>query len=160
MEGIIHIRIDDRLLHGQVCAFWSNTLKLTRIMVANDEVAVDDIQKSVLRMAAPVGIRTSLIPLSTAVTNIMAEKYKGQRVLLILKGPKDALRLLDMGLPIKKINVGNMGGRENTKKYKKSVSLTPEEYNQFIEIDKRGVELVAQMVPEDPENSLMDYLKK
>ncbi len=63
MPGIVHIRIDDRLLHGQVCAFWTNTLKLTRIMVANDEVAEDELQKQVLRMAAPTGIRTSIISL-------------------------------------------------------------------------------------------------
>lgn len=158
MEGIIHIRIDDRLLHGQVCAFWTNTLKVTRIMVANDAVALDEIQKSVLRMAAPAGIRTSLISLEKAATNILEEKYKGQRVLLILKGPADALRLMDLGLPIKKINVGNMANREHTKQYKKSISLTEEEYTQFLALQDRGVTLVTQMVPEDSETNLMEYL--
>lgn len=160
MEGIIHVRIDDRLLHGQVCAFWTNTLKLTRLMVANDAVAEDEMQKSVLRMAAPAGIRTSLISLEKAAKNIMEEKYKGQRVMLILKGPADALRLLDMGLPMKTINVGNLSGRDNTKKYKKSISLTEEEYEMFMEMERRGVHLTAQMVPEDAESDLMSFLKK
>lgn len=160
MEGIVHVRIDDRLLHGQVCAFWTNTLKLTRIMVANDIVAEDEMQKSVLRMAAPAGIRTSLISVEKAAANIMAEKYKGQRVLLILKGPKDALRLLDLGLPITHINVGNMANRDHTTQYKKSISLTNEEYEMFMDLEKRGIRLTAQMVPEDAENDLMNYLKK
>lgn len=160
MEGIVHVRIDDRLLHGQVCAFWTNTLKLTRIMVANDKVAVDEMQKSVLRMAAPSGVRTSLISVEKAAENIKAEKYKGQRVLMILKGPADALRLLDMGVNIEHINVGNMANRENTTQYKRSISLTEQEYADFMKLEERGVRLTAQMVPEDPESSLMSYLKK
>ena len=47
MKGIIHIRIDDRLIHGQVATMWTNNLGATRIMVINDEVANNDLQKSV-----------------------------------------------------------------------------------------------------------------
>lgn len=160
MEGIVQIRVDDRLLHGQVCAFWTNTLKLTRIMVANDAVAEDEMQKSILRMAAPAGIRTSLISVEKAARNILAEKYKGQRVLLILKGPQDALRLMEEGLPIQHINVGNMANREHTRQYKKSISLSTEEYEMFMELHRRNVRLTAQMVPEDAETNLLDYLNK
>ncbi|MEG1301692.1 MAG: PTS sugar transporter subunit IIB [Erysipelotrichaceae bacterium] len=160
MEGIVHVRIDDRLLHGQVCAFWTNTLKLTRIMVANDAVAVDEMQKSVLRMAAPTGIRTSLISLETAAQNILAGKYQGQKVLLILKTPEDALRLIKLGLPITEINVGNMANRPNTTQYKRSISLTDKEYDQFMELHEKGIRLTARMIPEDPATELMTYLKK
>ncbi len=66
MEGIIHIRIDDRLIHGQVATMWTNNLGATRIMVINDEVANNDLQKSVLRMAAPSNVSTSIISRDTA----------------------------------------------------------------------------------------------
>lgn len=75
MPGIVAIRIDDRLIHGQVVAYWSNSLKLTRIMVANDDVAADDMRKSVLRMAAPAGIKTSIIPVERAAKQILEGKY-------------------------------------------------------------------------------------
>ena len=87
MPGIVAIRIDDRLIHGQVVAYWSNSLKLTRIMVANDDVAVDDMRKSVLRMAAPAGIKTSIIPVERAAKQILEGKYAGQRVFLIVNKP-------------------------------------------------------------------------
>lgn len=160
MPGIVHIRIDDRLLHGQVCAFWTNTLKLTRIMVANDEVAADDLQKQVLRMAAPTGIRTSIIPLEQAARQILEGKYANQRVLLIIKNPEDALKLIELGLPIAFINVGNMANREHTKQYKKSISLTNEEYDDFMKLHELGIEMDAQMTPDEPANDLMSYLKK
>lgn len=160
MPGIVHIRIDDRLLHGQVCAFWTNTLKLDRIMVANDKVAEDELQKQVLRMAAPTGIRTSIISLEKAARQILEGKYANQRVLLIIKNPGDALRLMDAGLPIEHINAGNMASREHTKQYKRSISLTKEEYAQFMKLHELGVELDAQMTPDEACNDLMKYLEK
>lgn len=160
MPGIVHVRIDDRLLHGQVCAFWTNTLKLSRIMVANDQVAEDELQKQVLRMAAPTGIRTSLISLEKAARQIVEGKYTGQRVLLIIKNPGDAIKLIEMGLPIHHINVGNMANRPDTSQYKKSISLTEQEYEQFMKLHEMGISLDAQMTPDEPCSDLMTFLNK
>ncbi|MFR5526159.1 MAG: PTS sugar transporter subunit IIB, partial [[Clostridium] innocuum] len=43
MEGIVHVRIDDRMIHGQVAVFWSNNFRVNRIMVANDALENDEI---------------------------------------------------------------------------------------------------------------------
>ncbi|MBI0092204.1 PTS sugar transporter subunit IIB [Lactobacillus sp. M0403] len=155
MEGIIHIRIDDRLIHGQVATLWTNELGATRIMVINDEVANNEIQKTMLRMAAPSNVSTSLITEEKAVNNINNGNYKGQKVLVIVKNPETVVRLMDQGLDIKKINVGNMSTRENTHHIKPSVSITPEEEQAFRVLLDRGVEITAVMVPTDK----MVYLK-
>lgn len=155
MEGIIHIRIDDRLIHGQVATLWTNELGATRIMVINDEVANNEIQKTMLRMAAPSNVSTSLITEEKAVNNINNGNYKGQKVLVIVKNPETIVRLMDQGLDIKKINVGNMSTRENTHHIKPSVSITPEEEQAFRVLLHRGVEITAVMVPTDK----MVYLK-
>lgn len=155
MEGIIHIRIDDRLIHGQVATLWTNELGATRIMVINDEVANNEIQKTMLRMAAPSNVSTSLITEEKAVNNINNGNYKGQKVLVIVKNPETVVRLMDQGLDIKKINVGNMSTRENTHHIKPSVSITPEEEQAFRVLLDRRVEITAIMVPTDK----MVYLK-
>ncbi|MBM7835495.1 PTS system mannose/fructose/N-acetylgalactosamine-transporter subunit IIB [Clostridium sardiniense] len=160
MKGIIHIRIDDRLIHGQVAARWSTGLGASRIMVANDEVAADEMQKGILRMVAPPGIATSIISKDTAATNILSEKYSNQKVLLVLKSPKDALDLMDRGLEIKEINVGNMAKRDNTVQIKKSLSITKEEFEDFKELGNRGVRLTARMVPDESEVLLENFLSK
>jgi PTS system mannose-specific IIB component len=158
--GIVHIRIDDRLIHGQVAAYWSNVLNINRIMVANDIVAVDDMQKSVLRMAAPSGVKTSLITKEVAATNIKAGKYDAERVLLILKNPKDALDLIKLGVEIKSINVGNMAYKDGTLSVKKSINLFPEDIEHFKELNSMGIELTSIMVPDDPKSNLMDHINK
>lgn len=160
MKGIIHIRIDDRLIHGQVASRWSTGLKATRIMVINDQVANDDIQKSVLRMVAPVGISTSIITREKAVNNISAGKYDGQRVLVVLKSPLDVLNLIENGLDIKEVNVGNMANRDNTVQIKRSVNVTPEEVDAFRKLLSLGVKLTAKMVPDEADSLLEDFLVK
>lgn len=160
MKGIIHIRIDDRLIHGQVASRWSTGLGASRIMVANDEVELDEMQKGILRMVAPPGIATSIISKEKAATNILAGKYATQKVLMVLKNPMDALDLMDKGLEIKEINVGNMGKRDNTVQIKKSISITEEEYNAFKELMDRGVKLTARMVPDEADVLLDKFLCK
>lgn len=160
MKGIVHIRIDDRLIHGQVAAFWSNALKITRIMVINDQVANDEMQKSVLRMVAPVSVRTSIITKETAFKNISAGKYEGQRVLVIFKNPEDILELIKMGLPIKNFNVGNMAAKEGTKSIKRSVNLTVDNVKTFRELEKLGVEMTSIMVPDDAKTNVIDFINK
>lgn len=158
MKGIVHIRIDDRLIHGQVAAFWTNSLGITRIMVVNDEVAADDMQKSLLRMVAPASVRTSIISKATAINNILAGKYEGQRVLLITKNPKDIWELKQAGLDINEINVGNMAARENTRSIKRSVNVTNEDVEYFNKLINDGVDINAIMVPDDKECKLKDLL--
>ena len=158
MEGIVHIRIDDRLLHGQVVGFWTNTLQATRIMVPNDRIAADDMMRQVLRMAAPAGVKTSFIPVERAARQIMEGRYAGQRVFMVCEGPADVLKLMDCGLPIKKINVGNIGGRDDRVAIKTSLSLSHEEAEMFREIMARGVEVTSQMVPADPVTHLADFM--
>lgn len=160
MKGIVHFRIDDRLIHGQVATFWSNTLKVNRIMVINDQVANDEMQKSVLRMVAPAQIRTSIITKETAYKNITAGKYEGQRVLVIVKNPEDILDLIKMGLPVKEFNVGNMGAKSDTTQIKRSVSVTEENVKTFRELDSLGVEMTSIMVPDDPKTNIIDYINK
>lgn len=159
MKGFVNIRIDDRLIHGQVATRWSTGLKASRIMIIDDEVANDEVQKSVLRMAAPAGISTSIISEEKAITNIKAKKYEMQRVLLVVKRPRVLLNLVDAGLDLVEINVGNMSGRENAISIKKSVSLTAEERSDIEKLISKGVKVIAQMVPDEPAIEIQKFFK-
>ena len=159
MPGVVAIRLDDRLIHGQVAAYWSKALSLSRIMVANDKVAADDMRKTVLRMAAPSGVKTSIIPLERAARQILEGRYAGQRVLLIVDKPADILRLMEFGLPITTFNLGNMGGKTDTLPIKKCVHVTPEQKQQLQDLMDKGIEITTQQVPQDSVTHLSDYLK-
>ena len=158
LKGFINIRIDDRLIHGQVANRWATGLNASRIMVIDDKVANDQVQKAALRMAAPAGIATSIITEEKAITNIKAGKYENQRVLLVVKRPAVLLHLVEAGLPIDKINIGNMSNRPETKQVKKSVSLTEQEIEDIRALLAKGVQVTAVMVPDDPDVSIEKFL--
>ena len=128
-------------------------------MVVNDEVAADEMQKSLLRMVAPASVRTSIISKETAIKNISAGKYEGQRVLLIVKNPKDIWELKQAGLDITSFNVGNMAAKEGTRSIKRSVNVTDTDVEYFNKLLDAGVDISAIMVPDDPDCKLKDILK-
>ena len=150
MNGFVHIRIDDRLIHGQVATRWSTGLKVNRIMVIDDAVAANDNEKAILRMAAPAGVNTSILPLEKAVANIKNGNYDGQRVMLIVKSPVTLVKMMEMGVELLPVNIGNMSNRPGTTQYKKSVSMFPEEKAAVDTLLSAGIKVTAQMVPDDP----------
>ncbi len=159
MQGITHVRIDDRLIHGQVALLWSSGLGISRIIVINDEVANNEVQKAVLRMAAQGKINTSILNKETACTNILSGKYSTQKCMIILKNPKDALDLMDMGLDFDSINVGNMISKDpEAIQVKRSLKLSPDEIEQFKQLSNKGVTLTSQMVPEEKITYLLDFI--
>ncbi|WP_367342136.1 PTS sugar transporter subunit IIB [Limosilactobacillus sp.] len=158
MDGINNIRIDDRLIHGQVATMWTNKLGVTRLMVVNDQVANNKIQKDMLRMATPAGVASSIITTEKALTNIGNSKYKGQNVLLIVKSPTDLLPFLNKGFDFPTINVGNMSHRPGTKVLKPNISVTPDESAAFRKLLDAGIEITTVMTPDDKTTYLKDIL--
>lgn len=158
MEGIVHLRVDDRLIHGQVATRWATGLKVNRIMVIDDKVATNEMEKSVLRMAAPTGVNTSILTVEKASANIKNGNYQGQRVLIVIKTPEVAVQLLNAGVNVKQVNIGNLSNRPDTVQIKKSVSLSDSERKAVEFLLEKGVEVTAQMVPDDPRTNITSYL--
>lgn len=157
MEGFVHIRIDDRLIHGQVATRWATGLKVNRIMIIDDQVAVNETEKSVLRMAAPAGVNTSILQFDKAVANIKNGNYAGQRVMLVVKSPVILVKMMEAGIQLLPVNVGNMSNRPGTTQYKKSVSMTDEEKVAVEKLFQAGIKVTAQMVPDEPDVSIENF---
>ncbi|WYK01104.1 PTS system IIAB component [Enterococcus sp. 7F3_DIV0205] len=155
--NIVNTRIDERLIHGQVAGIWSTSLDTQRIIVANDEAAADPLQKSSLRMAAPTSMRLSVLPVTEAAENILSGKYGKQRLFLLFKNPTDVLKFIEAGGPIQAVNVGNMSYKEGAREVTKSIQVLETEETVFETIASKGVNVTAQLVPNDP---VIDFMKK
>lgn len=105
MNDVVDIRVDDRLIHGQVSGLWTNRLSAVRIMVIDDEVANEVAQKELLRMVAPASVKVSIITEEKALVVLSANVYAGQRVFVLFKSPLELKRLFDVGLKIQVINL-------------------------------------------------------
>ncbi len=149
MMEIVNVRIDDRLIHGQVATVWSLATKATRIMVVDDQVVKDVVNKEALKMACPKQCKLSILTVEKAAANLCAQKYDGEKVFIVAKGPSAMRGLYDRGFHMEHINVGNMGGKQNTKMVKKAVSVSDQDIEDFLYLADKGVNITAQMVPAD-----------
>ena len=157
MEGFVHIRVDDRLIHGQVATRWATGLKVNRIMIIDDAVAVNETEKSILRMAAPAGVNTSILQFEKALSNIKNGNYAGQRVMLVVKSPVILVKMMEAGINLLPVNIGNMSNRPGTTQYKKSISMTEDEKAAVEKLLQSGIKVTAQMVPDEPDVSIENF---
>ncbi|MDN6625795.1 MAG: PTS sugar transporter subunit IIB [Pisciglobus halotolerans] len=158
--AIIASRIDGRLIHGQVANLWTTKLNIGRIMVVDNEVADSAIDKSGLKLATPAGVKLSVLPVEKAAANILAGKYDSQRVLVIAKRPDRFLALVEAGVPIEEINVGNMSQTDNTTSITRSINVEENDVEDFKKLQEKGVQLVSQMVPSDRAEDFMRLLNE
>ena len=154
---IVFCRIDDRLIHGQVVTTWVNVKKVESIIVINDKVANDRIQKNILTMAAPQGIKVHAFGVEQFV-EITKKQEISKRTMLLFTNSIDVNRLVDSGVDIKELNIGGMRYQEGRKQLTKALSVTPDEEQAFKELMNKGVDVTIQMVPNDEKRNLKEVL--
>ena len=141
-------RIDDRLVHAQVVLGWGREIRPDRILVADDFVAADEWERNIYISAVPPEMKISILPLREAVDQLTIGIFDSERVILLVKGPKDALRLLELGLKPEEINVGGMHFSEGKEKILDNIYIDEEDRQALREMVKLGVTLEARALPD------------
>ena len=156
--AIVLVRIDDRLIHGQVVVGWANYLLANHIVVANDEVANDPTQKMLYEMVVPPDIKVSILTIHDAVNAMNRESNHTLRTILLFTNPRDVLSYLQLGGPVKCLNIGGMRFEPNKKQIAQAISVNDEDLTAFRELDKQGVELEGRAVPTEKSIDIKKYL--
>lgn len=147
------MRIDDRLIHGQVAVMWSKELGISRIIVASDKIASNEIQVSALKMAAPAGVKAAILPIEKVIGILSDPRSANMKILVISNNPDDLLAVAK-GLSEKPVlnvaNYGRIGGGLSGKtKVSESVYITDHDVEVFKELEGLGIELIHQPLPSD-----------
>lgn len=153
---IVNIRIDERLIHGQVAAVWTRTLGANRIMVIDHAAVNSDIQKSALKMACPQNCKLSVLSVGKACENLKNKKYEGEKIFIVVKSPETLKELYDAGYEFPKVTVGNMAKKAGARQVKDTVYITEQNEQDFKYLAHEGVVFDACMVPSDP---VFDFIK-
>jgi PTS system mannose-specific IIB component len=152
------VRIDDRLIHGQVVTTWVKDFGIEQALIINDKAASDKTQKTVLTMMAPSGVKVLVFGVSQFIEIIKSTPIK-KRTMLILATSIDVLALVENGMKIEKINVGGMRMTEGRRILSRAVSVTPEEEAAFRKLMELNLLIEIQMIPKDPIVLLSAILK-
>lgn len=158
--GVTAIRIDERLIHGQVATLWQGAWNCNRIMVIDEKSANDPILKSVLRIACPGSVKLSVIDAQKASANLLSGKYGSERITIVTKTPANIITLLDGGFkPQCEVTVGNMSNGEGKKRVTKNICVTEADISDFRQLDSQGIKLVQQLVPSEAATDFMPLLE-
>lgn len=146
---ILLTRIDNRLIHGQVGVTWVNHLGANMILVANDKVADDPVQQNLMDMAAPNTVETRYFTLQETIDKInLAGDW--QEIFLVLRTPQEVLKLVEGGVPVKKLNIGNMHYSEGKKQITTTVSVDESDKAAIRKLLDLGVDIEIRRVPDEP----------
>jgi len=153
------LRLDERLIHGQIAIKWSRHLSVSHIVVINEII------KKSLLMAAPPTVKVAIKGMDDGIKLLMDPRTAEMSILVLVGSPQEVLKLLNTVKGIQKVNIGNYGrvapkeGVEFRKTYRNNLFLYEKEVVILREILDTGVECIYQTTPEETPESLKSIIK-
>lgn len=152
-------RIDDRLIHGQVITAWIAYADAKTIIVADDNAAKDEFQQSLLKMATPDSINLNILSIQDTV-ELLKTDTSSTKALLLVRTPLGAYDILNAGIKINSINIGNLNMKKNKIKILGNFWVTQEDVDYLHKISEKGVKLEVRAVPNERSQDVVELLKK
>ncbi|KRM53223.1 PTS sugar transporter subunit IIB [Ligilactobacillus araffinosus] len=154
------VRIDSRLLHGQVATAWTKSVRPDRIIVVSDNVSKDKLRKNMIIQAAPPGVRANVIPIKKMIEVSKDPRFGATKALVLFENPEDALKAIEGGVDIKTLNIGSMAHSEGKVAVNKVLSLDEKDVETYDKLNEMGIKFDVRKVPNDSPENMMDLVNK
>ncbi len=142
------VRIDDRLLHGQVVVGWASALGLEWLILANDRVVADKGMCAALKAGAAASeVKIDILDFDQAVAGFESGEFTQKKSMLVIESPGDALKLVHKGVTFKSIHIGGLHFREGSDELLPYVYLSNWDRMALDEMIQRGVRISCQDLP-------------
>lgn len=153
-------RIDSRLLHGQVATAWTKSVSPNRIIVVSDSVSKDELRKTLLTQAAPVGVKVNVVPVQKLADVWDDPRFATVKALLLFETPQDVAKAVESGVKLDKVNIGSMSHSEGKRMLTNSVAVDEEDIKTLEYLRDNGITFDVRKVPADQGKDVFDLLKK
>lgn len=154
------VRIDTRLLHGQVSTGWAKSVNPTRIIVVSDKVSQDTLRKSLIREAGPSGIRVNVIPIDKFVEIDKDPRFGATKALVLFETPQDVLEAANKGVEFDTINVGSMAHSSGKTMLNTTLSVDDDDVQTLKALKEKGIKFDVRKVPSSKPENLEKLLKE
>lgn len=156
---ISRIRIDDRLLHGQVAYSWKSAIGYEAIVIANDDAATNSIRKSALKMAKPDGVKIAIREVNEAIELLENDLLKKLNVFVICSNPKDAYEVYRQIEETPVITVGGMQKENDKELFSPAVYVNDEDLSYLDQLSELGADIEIKQVPDEKDKNYNDLRK-
>ena len=155
------VRIDDRLIHGQIVQGWLKTINVDKILIVSDEVANDEMQQVLLSMAVPSSVKLVIKNIKDASYEIANEVYEKDNLMILFSNPQDIVKMIDNGIKFQSINIGGMHYAHGKKQLLSNLSVDRNDVEAFLKLINCGIELETRALPQDDRyNAVTDIQKE
>ena len=159
--SLVLVRIDDRLIHGQVVVGWGIHLNFERIVLCSDSIAISLWEKDIYTGAeatAPYPLTVSVFTIEETLQFLNDVASEKEKIVLLTESPQDLLQLIKRGLKIKKINVGGMHYKQGKMRLAPYIFVDEDDISSFKEICKMEIELEGRDVPTGKRINIMERI--
>ncbi len=153
------IRIDDRLMHGQVAVGWTKVIHPDHIIIANDAASHDPVQKSLLEMASPPQYGLTICETEKVAEICALPSLDHKRLIILFASVQDVLKAVDHGLLARTINVGGLRYSSGKTQIRQAVAIDKHDIGDFKKLLAKGIKINIQMVPTDESIPIGQYIK-
>ena len=143
------VRIDDRLIHGQVVAGWLRALDAQRIVIVDDATARDPFLSEVLTLAAPQGVPVEVYSVADGAVRLIDLASNPEPVMVLARSPRTILALRQAGVPIQVVDLGGMGSGPGRRRLHRTISVSSDELRELRELEQLGTRVEVQIVADD-----------
>ena len=142
------VRVDDRLIHGQVTVAWGSWLSPEHVILVNDETASCDWKCALYTETDSMGVPVSIVTRGCFVEGLKAGKWDAERTVVIVESPRDLLALIRSGLDVAEANIGGMHYAEGKRELLPYVFVDDDDVAAMKEIMAADTKLTARDVPQ------------
>lgn len=153
------IRIDDRLIHGQVCTQWLHYSRAKKILIIDDATAKDMFMSKMLTKMAPLGTTVEVLTCEDSISRLkeLLETFN-DNIMILTKGPSPILNMIENEIHVENVIVGGMGKNGERSTLYKNISASQAERDCFKKIIDKGVKVYLQVLPSDKQVDIDSYL--
>lgn len=152
------IRIDQRLIHGQVVGLWFKEHGFDRILAIDDTLAKDPFMQRVYASAAPARTKVQIVSVEDAVKCFKQGDYDNGTYMVLFRDVETTHRAWQEGFPIDRLQIGNLEGQTGAKFIHRNSRLTENHLPLLTEMLEGEVDVYVQSVPLDKPVKLKNLL--
>ena len=156
---VIHCRVDERLLHGQVAVTWMSQVSPDSILIANDDVVNNEVSKMALKMVKPEGTNMAIRSVDDGAAVLNDPRAQGLKIFVIVRTVQDLVRLMKQTDQIHSVNIGGIRKKDGSKLIAASVYLNDDDAAALKQLKELCDDVYFQMVPADSRKSVDEVLR-
>ncbi len=153
-------RVDFRLIHGQVITRWLTQCQINEIVTIDTALSKDAFMQEVFKMAAPKGVKITIVNVEDAVKCQQEGAFDKNRVMVLFKGVAELNAAVQAGLKLEKVQIGGLGGGPGRKAVNNAITLDRADADTLLELEKMGIEIYFQTTPDYPSETLQKAVAK